>query len=95
VCLVWVRSYKLSKHCVYVFKLVILFTNQVKYIIERFGKDNLNINNKSLQEIFNNEFWQYIVDSWSKDLSNGRIFECAMTCGSKLTKVWDQGGNNR
>jgi MoaA/NifB/PqqE/SkfB family radical SAM enzyme len=69
--------------------------NQVKYIIEQFGKENLNINNKSLKEIFNNEFWQHIVDSWSKNLSNGRIFECAMTCGSKLTKVWDQGGNNR
>lgn len=69
--------------------------NQVISIIEQFGKHSLNINNNSLEEIFKNNFWQYVVDSWKKKISEGRIFECAMTCGSKLSKVWDQGGNKK
>lgn len=64
--------------------------NQIQSIIELYGKDNLNIHNKSIEEIFANPFWQHVVDSWNKTLSEGRIFECAMTCGTKLTKVWDQ-----
>jgi len=64
--------------------------NQVESIVEYYGKDNLNINNRSLEQIFANDFWQHIVNSWSKSLNEGRIFECAMTCGTKLTKVWDQ-----
>lgn len=64
--------------------------NQVESIINYYGKDDLNINNRSLKEIFANGFWQHVVDSWNKRLSEGRIFECAMTCGTKLTKVWDQ-----
>jgi pyruvate-formate lyase-activating enzyme len=64
--------------------------NQIQAIIEQYGKDNLNIHNKSIEEIFSSAFWQHVVDSWNKRLSEGRIFECAMTCGSKLTKVWDQ-----
>jgi MoaA/NifB/PqqE/SkfB family radical SAM enzyme len=69
--------------------------NQVENIVEYYGKDNLNINNRSLKEIFANDFWQHIVNSWNKSLAEGRIFECAMTCGSKLSKVWDQGGNKK
>ena len=69
--------------------------NQVAEIIEQFGKDSLNINNNSLEEIFKNGFWQHVVDSWKKKIAEGRIFECAMTCGSKLSKVWDQGGNKQ
>ena len=69
--------------------------NQIDSIVEYYGKDNLNINSRSLEEIFSNGFWQHIVDSWNKSLSEGRIFECAMTCGSKLSKVWDQGGNKK
>jgi MoaA/NifB/PqqE/SkfB family radical SAM enzyme len=69
--------------------------NQVEEIINEFGKDNLNIKNNSLEEIFENSFWNYVINSWKKDLKSGRIFECAMTCGKKLTKVWDQGGNKR
>jgi MoaA/NifB/PqqE/SkfB family radical SAM enzyme len=64
--------------------------NQIQSIIEHYGKDNLNIHYKTLEEIFANPFWQHVVDSWNKSLSEGRIFECAMTCGTKLTKVWDQ-----
>ena len=69
--------------------------NQIAEIIEQFGKDSLNINNNSLEEIFKNGFWQHVVDSWKKKIAEGRIFECAMTCGSKLSKVWDQGGNKQ
>lgn len=64
--------------------------NQVETIVDYYGKENLNINNHSLEEIFANGFWQHVVDSWNKSLDEGRIFECAMTCGTKLTKVWDQ-----
>ena len=69
--------------------------NQIQEIIDRFGKDKLNIKYASLEEIYNNPFWEYIINSWKKNLKNGRIFECAMTCGKKLTKVWDQGGSKR
>ena len=69
--------------------------NQIQELIKQYGRDNLDIHSKSLEDIFANEFWQHIVDSWNKDLDNGRIFECAMTCGSKLSKVWDQGGSIR
>lgn len=64
--------------------------NQVRTFLETYGLDNLNINHKSLEEIFRNNFWQHLIHSWSKDLAHGRIFECAMTCGTQLTKVWDQ-----
>jgi len=69
--------------------------NQIQELIKQYGRDNLDIHFKSLEEIFASNFWAHIVDSWNKDLANGRIFECAMTCGSKLTKVWDQGGSIR
>lgn len=69
--------------------------NQVRKFLESYGLKNLNIHNQSLSEIFNNKMWDDLVESFSKNLLNGRLFECAMTCGSKLTKVWDQGGSNR
>ena len=50
----------------------------------------LNIHKTSLKEVFKNPFWNELVDSWSKKLDNGKIFECALTCGQKLSKVWDQ-----
>jgi len=64
--------------------------NQVRSFIEKYGFENLNINNQSLKEIFDCDFWSDLINSWNKDLDNGRIFECAFTCGQKLTKVWDQ-----
>lgn len=64
--------------------------NQVEAIVDYYGKDNLNIHHRTIEEIFANPFWQHVVDSWSKSLAEGRIFECAMTCGTRLTKVWDQ-----
>jgi MoaA/NifB/PqqE/SkfB family radical SAM enzyme len=69
--------------------------NQVRQFLEKYGLDNLNIKYKTLKEIFDNPMWNDLVHSWDKDLANGRIFECAMTCGSKFTKVWDQGGNKK
>lgn len=69
--------------------------NQVRTFLEHYGLDNLNINYRSLSEIFASPMWQDLVSSWSQRLGQGRLFECAMTCGSKLTKVWDQGGSKR
>jgi MoaA/NifB/PqqE/SkfB family radical SAM enzyme len=68
--------------------------NQVRAFLEQYGLHNLNIHNLSLPQIFQCEMWHDLVRSWSRPLSQGRIFECAMTCGQKLTKVWDQGGNS-
>jgi MoaA/NifB/PqqE/SkfB family radical SAM enzyme len=70
-------------------------TNQVRKFLNSYGLDNLNINHKSLSEIFDNNMWADLSNSFSCSLDNGRLFECAMTCGSKLQKVWDQGGSKR
>jgi MoaA/NifB/PqqE/SkfB family radical SAM enzyme len=69
--------------------------NQVRTFLESYNLDSFNINLHSLEEIFNNPMWGDLVESWNKTLDNGRLFECSMTCGSKFTKVWDQGGNKK
>jgi len=69
--------------------------NQVRSFLESYNLDSFNINLHSLEEIFNNAMWRDLVSSWNKTLANGRLFECALTCGSKITKVWDQGGSKR
>ena len=61
--------------------------NQVREFLERYGLDNLNIQHRTLSEIFANDFWQDLVASFN---NNNRLFECAMTCGNQFTKVWDQ-----
>ena len=61
--------------------------NQVREFLERYGLDNLNIQHKTLSEIFANKFWQDLVASFN---NSDRLFECAMTCGKQFTKVWDQ-----
>ena len=61
--------------------------NQVREFLERYGLDNLNIHHNTLPEIFANNFWQDLVASFN---NHNRLFECAMTCGEKFTKVWDQ-----
>lgn len=63
--------------------------NQVSEIINRY-RNELDINKNSLEQALSSNFWKEVTESWSKDLDNGRIFECAFTCGQKLTKVWDQ-----
>lgn len=65
-------------------------SNQVRQFIENHQTSTLNINNHSLVEIFKNPFWNNLIESWDKNLDNGRLFECAFTCGKKLSKVWDQ-----
>ena len=66
--------------------------NQVREFLEKHGLDNLSINYHSLTEIFDNKFWAELEASWT---NQNRLFECAMTCGSKLQKVWDQGGSKK
>jgi hypothetical protein len=65
--------------------------NQIQELLKFTGHENININNHSLENIFKNNFWNTIVDSWDKTLDQGRIYECANTCGEHFTKVWDQG----
>jgi MoaA/NifB/PqqE/SkfB family radical SAM enzyme len=64
--------------------------NQVQEFIDRHGRNNLNIHHQSLKQIFNNLFWSDLVASWKYNTFPERLFECAMTCGKKFTKVWDQ-----
>jgi MoaA/NifB/PqqE/SkfB family radical SAM enzyme len=64
--------------------------NQVQEFVDRYGADNLNIHNRSLQDIFANSFWSDLVRSWSYNTFPERLFECAMTCGKQFQKVWDQ-----
>ena len=64
--------------------------NQVETFIDKHDRRLLNINNVSLETVFKNPFWSELINSWDKTLDDGRIFECAFTCGQKLTKVWDQ-----
>jgi MoaA/NifB/PqqE/SkfB family radical SAM enzyme len=69
--------------------------NQVRAFLESYTLDSFNIHLHSLKQIFENPMWSDLVASWNKTLAQGRLFECAMTCGSKITKVWDQGGSKR
>jgi MoaA/NifB/PqqE/SkfB family radical SAM enzyme len=69
--------------------------NQVRTFLESYDLNSFNIHLHSLEKIFQNPMWTDLVSSWNKTLDNGRLFECAMTCGSKFTKVWDQGGSKR
>jgi MoaA/NifB/PqqE/SkfB family radical SAM enzyme len=63
--------------------------NQVEEIINRFDRDKLNIYKTPIKEIYENLFWDYVIDTWNKKMKQGRIFECSFTCG-KHSKVWDQ-----
>lgn len=62
----------------------------------KYGKDNLKIQNKTMAEIFENKFWTDLVASWEQtEFKKGRLFECAFTCGQTFNKCWDQGGSKR
>jgi MoaA/NifB/PqqE/SkfB family radical SAM enzyme len=63
--------------------------NQVAKFVDQ-HRSELDINTNSLEQVFDSNFWNTLVTSWDKTLDEGRIFECAFTCGQKLTKVWDQ-----
>jgi len=64
---------------------------QIRDLFERHNAhEQLNITHTPLPTIFKSPFWKEISDSFSKTLNNGRLFECSLTCGDKLHKVWDQ-----
>ena len=63
--------------------------NQVAKFVDQY-RGELDIHANSIEQIFSSNFWNTLVTSWDKTLDEGRIFECAFTCGQKLTKVWDQ-----
>jgi len=65
--------------------------NQVREFVAVY-KNELDINTKKLDDVFESNFWSELVDRWS---GPNKIMECAMTCGEKFTKVWDQGGSIR
>lgn len=66
--------------------------NQVAAFVDRHGRDGLDLHYHSLEQIFASPFWQELEHSW---YGQDRLMECAMTCGEKFTKVWDQGGNKQ
>lgn len=68
----------------------IMGKNQVREFLQRYGLENLNIHHRPLSEIFESPMWQDLARSWQCGLSDGRLFECAFTCGSRFHKVWDQ-----
>lgn len=63
--------------------------NQVAEFVEQ-HRSELDIHTNSIEQVYNSNFWNKLVSSWDKTLDQGRIFECAFTCGQRLTKVWDQ-----
>jgi MoaA/NifB/PqqE/SkfB family radical SAM enzyme len=65
--------------------------NQVQEFVGRYYNE-LDINQHRLENIFKSDFWEELTDRWT---GPNKIMECAMTCGEKFTKVWDQGGSKR
>lgn len=64
--------------------------NQVREFLESYHLDSLNIKHSSLATIFKSPMWTDLVNSFHKPLGDGRLFECALTCGKGFKKVWDQ-----
>ena len=72
------------------------YNKQIIELYEKYDKKQLNIYHTNLEEIFENTFWDDLIKSWQKkDFKEGRLFECAFTCGQAFTKCWDQGGSFR
>ena len=65
--------------------------NQVSEFVLRY-RSELDVNKNNLENIFKSKFWNELTDRWT---GPNKIMECAMTCGEKFTKVWDQGGSIR
>ena len=65
--------------------------NQVQELIGRYNNE-LNINQNTLKKVFESNFWNELISRWT---GKEKLMECAMTCGEKFTKVWDQGGSIR
>jgi MoaA/NifB/PqqE/SkfB family radical SAM enzyme len=66
--------------------------NQVKEFVDRY-QEELTIKTNSLEKVFKSNFWPELVNRWYGP--KNKLMECAMTCGEKFTKVWDQGGSIR
>lgn len=64
--------------------------NQVAELIKMHGKETISIKHTSLEKVFDSSFWRDLERRWNCNSFPDRIFECAMTCGEKFTKVWDQ-----
>lgn len=64
--------------------------NQVREFLNRYGLDSLSIHRNSLESVFESPMWGDLQQSFNKTLANGRLFECALTCGKGFKKVWDQ-----
>ena len=64
--------------------------NQVRAFLEKYGMHTLNLNHYSLPEIFASPMWSDLEQSWQCGFSQGRLFECAFTCGERFHKTWDQ-----
>jgi MoaA/NifB/PqqE/SkfB family radical SAM enzyme len=68
----------------------IMGKNQVREFLESYGLETLNIHHRSLREIFASPMWKDLESSWQRGLGDGRLFECAFTCGERFHKTWDQ-----
>jgi len=58
-----------------------------QYYVDKHGTDWNNINNKSLQDIFDHPYWNDLHDSFNNkttDTTNPRIRRCAEKCGKGL-----------
>ena len=64
--------------------------NQVAEFVNKHNEQTLNIKHNSLEQVFKSTFWEALETSWNQTSFPNRLFECAMTCGKKFTKVWDQ-----
>lgn len=61
-----------------------------QYYVDKHGTDWNNINNKSLQEIFEHPYWNDLHDSFNNkttDNNNPRIRRCAEKCGKGIDTV--------
>jgi MoaA/NifB/PqqE/SkfB family radical SAM enzyme len=61
-----------------------------QYYVDKHGTDWNNINNKSLQEIFEHPYWNDLHDSFNNkttDNNNPRIRRCAEKCGKGVDTV--------
>jgi len=65
--------------------------NQIRDLFNRHDAFNtLSIQHNTLADIMKQPFWTEVTDSFNKPLGEGRLFECALTCGKEFYKVWDQ-----
>lgn len=60
-------------------------------IWELIDKDKININKKTLRQIFNSGIFDEIKDTWTKEsIWDGKLKTCALKCGKELDQFGDQ-----